>query len=91
LAVDDFDLSAYTDDYTAKLMQLIEAKQKGEEIVTGVQTEAAAPQVSNLMEALQASLEQAKKAAPAKGKPGKLVAPSVGVSEAKEAKKRKKA
>jgi DNA end-binding protein Ku len=92
LAVDDFDLSAYTDDYTQKLTQLIDAKQKGEEIVTGSSTEAPAPQVSNLIEALQASLEQAKKAGGgAKAKPGKLVAPSVGVSEAKETKKRKKA
>ena len=56
------------------------------------ETEAPAPQVSNLIEALQASLEQAKKAGGgAKAKPGKLVAPSVGVSEAKESKKRKKA
>jgi len=29
LAVDEFDLSEYTDDYTAKLTQLIEAKQMG--------------------------------------------------------------
>ena len=94
LAVDDFDLNEYTDDYTAKLTQLIDAKQKGEEIVTSSQTEASAPQVTNLMEALQASLAQAKRAAPAagaKGKPGKLVAPSVGVAEVKETKKRKKA
>jgi DNA end-binding protein Ku len=92
LAVDDFDLNGYTDDYTQKLSELIAAKQKGEEIVASGPAEAAMPQVSNLMEALQASLEQAKRAAPAgKGKPGKLVAPSVGVSEAKEARKRKKA
>jgi DNA end-binding protein Ku len=92
LAVDDFDLSAYTDDYTQKLTQLIDAKQKGEEIVTGSATEAPAPQMSNLIEALQASLEQAKKAGGGtKAKPGKLVAPSVEVSEAKESKKRKKA
>ena len=92
LSVDDFDLAEHADDYTQKLMQLIEAKQKGEEIVSSGPAEAAQPQVSNLMEALQQSLAQAKRGAAAgKGKPGKLVAPSVGVSEAKEAKKRKKA
>ncbi|MGB7159284.1 MAG: Ku protein [Tepidisphaeraceae bacterium] len=92
LAVDDFDLAEHADDYKQKLTQLIEAKQKGEEIISSGPAEAAQPQVSNLMEALQASLAQAKKAAPAaKGKPGKLVAPSVGVAEAKETKKRKKA
>jgi DNA end-binding protein Ku len=92
LAVEDFDLGAYTDDYTEKLTKLIDAKQKGEEIVTGSSSEAPAPQVSNLIEALQASLEQAKKSGGgAKAKPGKLVAPSVGVREAKESKKRKKA
>lgn len=91
LAVDDFHLAAYADDYTQKLMQLIEAKQKGEEIVSSASAEAAAPHVSNLMEALQLSLAQAKKTTPAGGraKPSKLVAPSVGVTEAKQQRKRK--
>lgn len=75
LAVRDFDLSAYKDDYAEKLNQLIEAKVSGKQVVEAPAEEPA--QVINLMEALQKSLEQSKRAAvAAKGKPPRLSAPT---------------
>ena len=76
LVVRDFDLSAYKDDYTEKLTQLIEAKVAGKQIVEAPAEEPA--QVINLMEALQRSLAEAKAkpaGAAAGGKPPKLSAP----------------
>jgi DNA end-binding protein Ku len=89
MAVDDFDLSTYKDTYADKLKELIEAKIAGKQVVAPPADEP--PQVINLMEALQKSLDQAKgpaKAAAAAGKPPKLAAPSTGAA-AKEARKRK--
>ncbi len=57
---DEFDLSAYTDQYTQKLTQLIEAKVSGAEIVEAPSAEA--PNVINLMEALKASVVKAQEA-----------------------------
>jgi DNA end-binding protein Ku len=68
---DTFDFARYRNTYTDKLTQLIEAKMQGKEIVAPPAADA--PQVTNLMEALQKSLAQAKKGAT---KPPKLVAPS---------------
>ena len=53
----EFDISAYEDEYTIKLRQLIEAKVEGRELVTP--PEADQPQVINLMDALRMSVEQA--------------------------------
>jgi DNA end-binding protein Ku len=85
LEVEDFELGAYKDQYADKLKELIEAKISGKQVVAPPAEEA--PQVINLMEALQKSLDQAKKTAAA-SKPPKLAAPSTGVA-AKEARKRK--
>jgi len=86
LADDEFDLSAYADKYTANLIKLIEAKIAGKEIVAPANEEA--PQVINLMEALERSLAEAKaKKARSGGKPAKLVAPST--AGAAKARKRK--
>ena len=71
LAVDDFDFAQYKDTYNDKLRELIEMKIKGQEVVAPPVDEA--PQVINLMEALQRSVAEAKKAA----KPPKLAAPSM--------------
>jgi DNA end-binding protein Ku len=90
LEVDDFDLSKYKDTYTEKLAALIEAKVQGKQIVAAPAEEGAP--VVNLMEALQKSLAQAKKAAlgtAAAAKPPKLVAPSTAAADG-QAKKRKK-
>ena len=73
LVVRDFDISAYKDDYTEKLTQLIEAKVAGKQIVEPPAEEPA--QVINLMEALQQSLAAAKTKPAASGKPPKLTAP----------------
>jgi DNA end-binding protein Ku len=73
LVVRDFDISAYKDDYTEKLTQLIEAKVAGKQIVEPPAEEPA--QVINLMEALYQSLAAAKSKPAASGKPPKLTAP----------------
>ena len=89
LAVRDFDLSAYKDDYGEKLAQLIEAKVSGKQVVEPADVEAPA-QVINLMEALQKSLEHSKRTAGvgAGGKPPKLTAP-VTAEKAAASRKRK--
>lgn len=84
-----FDFARYTDKYEENLTKLVEAKVAGQEIVAPPADEE--PQVINLMEALQKSLDEAKaKAAPApaKTKPAKLAAPSTA-AKAPAAKKRK--
>ena len=79
----DFDLSAFKDQYTERLTQIIEAKVSGEEVVTA-STSDDAPQVVNLMEALKASVAKAqaaqgKPASPVTAKkPTKKAAPSAG-------------
>jgi DNA end-binding protein Ku len=86
---EEIDLTQYKDTYTEKLTKLIETRVAGKEIVT---PEEDAPQsAANLLEALEMSLQQAKKAAkktPA-SKPPKLVAPSTPGTAAKEVRKRK--
>jgi DNA end-binding protein Ku len=81
LSDDAFDLSAYKDTYAERLTKLVEAKVKGEEIVAP--PEAPEPRTINLMEALQQSLDAARKK-----KPGKVVAPSPAAAKA-AARKRK--
>ena len=61
---DKFDLSQFTDQYTESVAALIEAKVKGEEIVTAVPSEE--PDVINLMDALKKSVAQAKSNSPKK-------------------------
>src|SRR3954451_6143781 len=55
----DFDLGKYKDDYRDRVMELIEAKSQGVEVVAAPVTEAATP-VVDLMAALEASLAAAK-------------------------------
>lgn len=86
LSDDKFDFSTYKDTYDAKLEQLIEAKVAGKEIVAPPDEEE--PEVINLMEALQKSLDAAKaKAKPAK--PPKLAAPSSADKPAAAKRRRK--
>jgi DNA end-binding protein Ku len=54
----DFDLAKYKDDYTDQLNRLIQMKIEGQEIVAAPEEEE--PKVINLMEALKASVENAK-------------------------------
>lgn len=54
---DEFDYSAYTDQYTERLTALIDAKVNGQEIVAPPEVET--PRVVNLMDALRASVAQA--------------------------------
>ncbi|MCP3027306.1 Ku protein [Halobacillus sp. A5] len=55
----EFDPEKYTDDYRTALLELIDAKRNNEEITTTKQ-KAAPENVSNLMEALEKSLESTK-------------------------------
>jgi len=87
LVVRDFDLTAYKDDYTEKLTQLIETKVAGKQIVEPPAEEP--EQVINLMEALQKSISQAKsKTSATGGKPPKLTAP--GTAEKAAATRKRK-
>jgi DNA end-binding protein Ku len=63
----EFEPERYTDEYRERVLQLIEQKAEGQEIVLQPQTEEPA-QVVDLMAALEASLEAVKDAKPAKKK-----------------------
>ncbi|MBB6446418.1 non-homologous end joining protein Ku [Bacillus benzoevorans] len=55
----EFEPEKYTDEYRSALMELIEAKRSGQEVVTAAQKEVKA-NVTDLMAALQASIDQTK-------------------------------
>jgi DNA end-binding protein Ku len=57
----EFDPSAYTDDYRAALQAVIDAKVEGREVVQAEETQPSAGTVVDLMTALKASVEAAKK------------------------------
>ena len=79
-----FDPSQYRDEYRAALEELIERKMKGEQ--RAAKRRKPEPKVVDLMEALQASLEQSKAAADrGKGKPAKRRASRERSSGAKRA------
>ena len=78
-----FDFSRYVDTYQENLKMLIEAKVAGKEITAPHEVPSDAPAITNLMEALQRSVAEAKGKG---GKPAKLVAPS---TTKKPARKRK--
>ena len=83
LSEDKFEFGEYKDKYETELEKLIQKKVAGEEIVAAPAQEA--PQVVNLMEALQKSLDAAKK----KAKPPMIAAASSAESAAAPKKKRK--
>ncbi|WP_338447873.1 Ku protein [Niallia oryzisoli] len=57
----EFDASKYTDEYRTALLDLIESKRSGQEVVTSAEKEVKA-NVTDLMAALQASIDQTKPA-----------------------------
>ena len=77
LAEERFDPSRYQDNYHQALMEIVNAKVEGAEVVTAPTVEAA-PAVMDLMEALKASVEAAKKQragrARPRGKPARVKA-----------------
>lgn len=84
----DFDYAGYKDGYVGELRAIIEMKIKGEEIVAAA--DADEPKVINLMEALKASVEGAKRAA-AQRKPSEKVAAKMAPSaRSRESAKRKR-
>ncbi|GKV66089.1 MULTISPECIES: Ku protein [unclassified Sporosarcina] len=67
-----FEPAKYTDDYRTALMELIEAKKSGKDTVSASEKPAAPSNVTDLMSALQASLDRTqKKPAPRKRTPAK--------------------
>ncbi|WP_409301149.1 Ku protein [Peribacillus sp. SCS-155] len=55
-----FEPGKYRDDYRSALMELIEAKKTGEDVVSAKEREPAATNVTDLMAALQASIDKTK-------------------------------
>jgi DNA end-binding protein Ku len=63
----DFDPEEFTDEYRTRLEQLVEQKVEGQEITVAAEQEEEPTKVVDLMEALKASVEEAKKKSPAGG------------------------
>lgn len=76
--LEDFDYSQYKDHYVDELRKLIDMKIEGQEIVVAADQEE--PKVINLMEALKASVEGAKRAAASSRKPSEKVATKMAPS-----------
>ncbi|HKF19796.1 MAG TPA: Ku protein, partial [Candidatus Dormibacteraeota bacterium] len=68
LAEERFDPGRYQDNYHQALMEIVNAKVEGAEVVTAPTVEAA-PAVMDLMEALKASVEAAKKQRAGRARP----------------------
>jgi len=83
LGDEEFKFANYVDQYAANLEKLVEAKVAGRDIVASPADEE--PQVINLMEALQRSLDENK----AKAKPPRLIAPATAQKKTAAARKRK--
>lgn len=64
-----FDPEKYNDDYRTALLELIEAKKNNEEVVIGGENKPKPDNVTNLMDALEASLDKTKKTKPKQAKP----------------------
>jgi DNA end-binding protein Ku len=56
----EFDATKYTDEYRTALLELIESKRTGQETVTATEKAPAASNVTDLMAALQASIDRTK-------------------------------
>jgi DNA end-binding protein Ku len=67
LAEERFDPNRFHDDYHEALMEIVNAKVQGQEVVAAPEVDAA-PAVMDLMEALKASVDQAKKQRTAKAR-----------------------
>jgi len=72
-----FEPDKYTDDYRTALLELIEEKKSGETVSAPTPEKKAPDNVTNLMDALQASLDKANKANATKKKPTKKAAKKV--------------
>jgi DNA end-binding protein Ku len=66
----EFEPEKYTDDYRTALLELIEKKKNNEQVVTG-EKKPTPDNVTNLMDALEASLDRAKKDKPKPKQPKK--------------------
>jgi DNA end-binding protein Ku len=82
-AKDKFDFASYRDVYEKALQKLIEAKVAGKKILSSPAD--AEPQVTNLMEALQRSLDKSR----GRGKPPKIASPSTADRTAETKRRRK--
>jgi DNA end-binding protein Ku len=82
----EFDPTKYTDDYRTALLELIESKRNGQETVTATDKTPAASNVTDLMAALQASIDRTKPQAvtTSKSVTPKTVTPKTVVPKAKK-------
>ena len=80
-----FDPEKYNDDYRTALLELIEAKKNNEEVIIGGENKPRPDNVTNLMDALEASLDKTKKTKTKTAKP-KQAKPKTASSKKKEAK-----
>ncbi|MDX6216252.1 MAG: end-binding protein Ku [Frankiales bacterium] len=83
----EFDPSQYSDSYRDALQSVIDAKVEGREVVQPEEAQPSTGTVVDLMAALRASVEAAKKGATATGKPVAKKASSTASSTAEPAKK----
>lgn len=65
----EFDPAKYTDEYRSALLELIESKRTGQEIVTPVESKEKKSNVTDLMAALQASIDKTKPTTAGAGTP----------------------
>lgn len=84
----DFDYAQYTDNYVGELRKLIELKVEGQEIVAVADVDE--PKVINLMEALKASVEGAKRAATQRQPSEKVATKMAPSAKTREGAKRKR-
>lgn len=82
----EFEPTKYTDDYRTALLELIESKRNGQETVTATEKTSAASNVTDLMAALQASIDRTKPQAVTTSKSitPKTVKPKTVVPKAKK-------
>jgi DNA end-binding protein Ku len=76
----DFDPNEFIDEYRTRLEQLVEQKVEGQEITVAAEAEEEPTKVVDLMEALKASVEEAKKKSPARGTKKKATARKASAS-----------
>ena len=86
---EDFDYSAFKDEYVHELRELIDLKIEGQEVVAAPDVEE--PKVINLMEALKASVEGARKTAGTPRRKSAKVATKMSPSAKTRAKAKRKA
>jgi DNA end-binding protein Ku len=87
MVVEEFNVGTYEDKYKDNVRKLIQAKVEGKEVIAPPAEESPTV-VINLMEALQKSVAEAKKAGAAADRPPRLVAPGTAAKAEKQRKRK---